>query len=45
MFQKLKKLGIKIGGGYKYPQGMNDIDYHAHSFMENGFGFIFFKIK
>jgi len=25
-----EKLGIKVGGGYKYPKGMSDIEYHAY---------------
>lgn len=35
-----KELGIQIGGGYKYPHGMSDIEYHAHSFMQRGLDFI-----
>ena len=32
-----KKLGFKIGGGYKYPNGMSDIEYHAYTTKELGF--------
>ena len=31
-----EKLGIKIGGGYKYPDGMSDIEYHAYVFKQIG---------
>ena len=32
-----RKYGIKIGGGYKYPDNMTDIEYHAHRFNKIGF--------
>lgn len=32
-----KKLKITIGGGYKYPDNMSDIDYHAYMFKKLGF--------
>lgn len=35
--QAERQLGIKIGGGYKYPDGITDIEYHASCFMETGF--------
>lgn len=31
-----EKLGIKIGGGYKYPKGMTDIEYHAYTMEQIG---------
>lgn len=31
-----KELGVKVGGGYKFPQGMSDIEYHAHCFIQTG---------
>ncbi len=31
-----EKLGIKIGGGYKYPKGMTDIEYHAYKMEQIG---------
>ena len=31
-----EKLGIKIGGGYKYPNGMSDIEYHAYTMGQIG---------
>ena len=38
-----KKYGIKIGGGYKYPKGMSDIEYHAYQFNLLGFFTIWHK--
>lgn len=38
-----KKYGIKIGGGYKYPNNMSDIEYHAYSFNSTGFHNVWHK--
>ncbi|MBO7508925.1 MAG: hypothetical protein J6T57_01455 [Alphaproteobacteria bacterium] len=38
-----KKYGIKIGGDYKYPNGMTDIEYHAYSFNIRGFSHVWYK--
>lgn len=38
-----KKYGIKIGGGYKYPNGMTNIEYHAYIFNITGFSTVWHK--
>ena len=38
-----KKYGIKIGGGYKYPKGMSDIEYHAYEFNILGFSTVWYQ--
>lgn len=36
-----KKLGIAIGGGYKFPNGMSDVEYHREQAIKHGFVSIF----
>lgn len=38
-----KKYGIKIGGNYKYPKGMSDIEYHAYEFNIFGFSPVWYQ--
>ena len=38
-----KKYGIKIGGNYKYPKGMSDIEYHAYEFNILGFSTVWYQ--
>lgn len=38
-----KKLGIAIGGGYKFPDGMSDVEYHRKQAVKHGGASIFQK--
>lgn len=38
-----KKLGIAIGGGCKFPNGMSDVEYHREQAIKHGFVSIFQK--
>lgn len=38
-----KELGIAIGGGYKFPDGMSDVEYHRKQAVKHGVGSIFQK--
>ena len=31
-----KKLGIAIGGGYKFPNGKSDVEYHREQAIKHG---------
>lgn len=38
-----KELGIAIGGGYKFPDGMSDVEYHRKQAVKHGVGSVFQK--
>jgi len=40
-----QKYGIKVGGGYKYPNNMSDIEYYFYMLQKLGLGLILNNIK